>query len=103
MQKKVKEFNNLVKKFHSKKISVFARIIDIESELGELGKEALKSSKYGSNDFVISEDFLMEYGDALYALLSLACEHGISAEECLEKSILKMKKRLEEKNNLASN
>ena len=82
MQNMVKEFNEN-KMCHRKKMPESARILDIQSELGELAKEVLKSSKYGTKDFECTEDFKMEYGDVLYSLLSLACEMGIDSEECL--------------------
>ena len=101
MQNKVKEFNES-KGCHKKTMPVYARILNIDSELGELEKEYLKNSKYGTADFVLTEDFKMEYGDCLYALLSLACEQNLDAEECFNLAINKYKNRIEKNNNMAS-
>ena len=61
MQEKVKNFNQ--KKYcYLNPMPVHARILDIQSELGELAKEYLKHSKYGTTDFSLEENFKMEYG-----------------------------------------
>ena len=100
MQKKVKEFND--KTPFSKGTPVYARLLDIQSEMGELNKEYLKSSDYGTGDFVLSEDFKMEYGDVIYSLLSLANELEINAEDCLDKAISKYESRIKKKNTMGS-
>ncbi len=101
MQNKVKNFNDN-KNCHRKPMPVYARLLDIESEIGELAKEYLKSSKYGTQDFEMTDDFKEEFGDVVYAILSLSNEMNISAEECLDISLNKMKKRMEKNNNLGS-
>lgn len=101
MQKQVEEFNNL-RGCHEKPMPVFARILDIQSELGELSKEVLKNSKYGTEEFVFSEDFEMEFGDVLYSLLSLGNECGLDAEKALDKVLDKYKKRIEDKKSMGS-
>jgi NTP pyrophosphatase (non-canonical NTP hydrolase) len=102
MQKKVEQFNEQVKQFHTKQMSVQARVLDIQSEVGELAKEVLKSTGYGTKDFVVSQNYQMEFGDVLYALLSLALETGIDAEQCLQMALDKMQTRLQTNNNLGS-
>jgi hypothetical protein len=42
MQKKVEQFNEQVKQFHTKQMSVQARVLDIQSEVGELAKRSAK-------------------------------------------------------------
>lgn len=101
MQKKVKDFNNN-KGVHSKAMSISARLMDIGSELGELEKEYLKCTKYGSKDFEISQDFIMEYGDLLYSLLSLANELKIDANGALSIVLEKYQKRINDKGNMGS-
>ena len=101
MQNKVKMFNEN-KMCHEKKMPVYARVLDLQSELGELGKEYLKSSKYGTENFALQEDFKMEFGDCLYSLLSLAVETEISAEECLDMAIEKYQKRIDSKKSMDS-
>lgn len=101
MQRKVEEFNVLVNKVH-KPMSVLARMLDIQSEVGELSKEVLKATRYGTLPFNVNQDFKMELGDVLYAILSLCDEQKINAQECLDMAIEKMKERLNKKNNLGS-
>ena len=101
MQKLVEEFNKL-KSAHQTKMPVSARLLDIQSELGELAKEYLKPTKYGTSNFEVTDDFKLEFGDVLYSLLSLAEETGVEAEECLKMVLAKYKARLEKNNKLGS-
>lgn len=50
MQNKVKIFNKN-RTCHKKQMPTFARILNIQSEMGELAKSYLKNSKYGTKDF----------------------------------------------------
>lgn len=101
MQNLVKDFNEN-KMCHRKKMPESARMLDIQSELGELAKEILKSTKYGTEDFSVTEDFEMEFGDVLYSLLSLAVEAGIDSEDCLKRVLKKYQNRIDSKNNMGS-
>ncbi len=101
MQNKVKIFNQ-EKSCHKKTMPVYARLLDIQSELGELAKEYLKHSKYGTNSFEMNEDFLLEYGDVLYCMLSLANELNIDSSKCLDMVIDKYKSRIEKNNSMSS-
>ena len=101
MQNKVKNFN-ANKGCHLKPMPVSARLLDIQSEIGELAKEYLKHSKYGTAQFQLEEDFEMEFGDILYGLFSLAEETGINAEIALDKAIKKYQARIEKNNSMAS-
>ena len=101
MIEKVRKFNE-EKSCHLKPMSPSARVLDIMSEVGELSKEILKSSKYGTTDFKVTDDYIMEYGDVLYSLLSLADESGINAEECLTKVIDKYRLRIQSKGSMGS-
>ena len=101
MQNKVKNFNEN-RTCHSNPMPVYARLLDIQSEMGELAKEYLKGSKYGTQEFELKDDFKEEYGDVLYALISLADEVGINAEECLDTAINKMRERMKKSNSFGS-
>lgn len=101
MQNKVKNFNEN-RNCHGNPMPLYARLLDTQSELGELCKEYLKNSKYGTEDFILTGDFKMEFGDCLYCLLSLANETGINAEECLDMAIEKYKKRMNKKQSMGS-
>ena len=103
MQYAVREFNEQrIKKFHQKEMPISARLLDLQSEVGELSKEVLKSTKYGVEPFVMSENFEMEFGDVLYTLLSLANETNLNAEIALGKVIKKYESRLINNNNMGS-
>ena len=101
MQEKVKNFNQK-KNCHFKPMPTHARLLDIQSELGELAKEYLKHSKYGTENFELEENFEMEFGDVLYSLLSLADELNINAKNCLDKAISKYEERILKKNSMGS-
>lgn len=101
MQNRVKIFNEEKMKRNGAMPAGF-RVLDIQSELGELAKEVLKSANYGENNFAVTDDFKLEFGDVLYSLLSLANETGISAEECLNLAMKKYESRLLKNNNIGS-
>ena len=71
------------------------RVLDLESEVGELAKEVLVSTEYGTNpdDASIAVD---EVGDALFALLALADAADIDAGEALGVAVEKYEGRLDE-------
>lgn len=99
MQKKVNNFN-------SKNLIIpllpISRIADILSEVGELSKEVLKATDYGTKDFEVTDDFVLEYGDVLYSLLSMAQECGINPDLALEQTILKYSKRIAKNGTMGS-
>ena len=101
MQNKVSTFNN-ERNCHLKPMPAYARLLDIQSELGELCKEYLKGTKYGTQELELHEDFKLEFGDVLYSLLSLADELEIDADECLDKVIAKYKARINEHSSMDS-
>ena len=101
MQNKVKVFNGN-QTCHMEPMPVYARILDIESEVGELAKEYLKNSNYGTQEFVLTNSFKEEFGDVLYSMLSLADELNINSEECLDMVLAKLKMRMEKSNSMGS-
>lgn len=101
MQNKVKEFNSKLT-CCKKPMPVCARLLDISSELGELQKEYLKASSYGTKEFQNNSDFEMEFGDVLYSLMCLANECGLNAYTALEKALEKYSKRVKNNNSLGS-
>ena len=101
MQKKVKDFNDS-KGIHTKPMPVYARILDIQSELGELAKEYLKHSKYGTSEFQLTEEFKIEFGDVLYSLLSLSNELNFNSEEYLDIVLDKYTSRIENNKSIGS-
>ena len=101
MQNKVKIFNDS-RTCHKKPMPTSARILNIQSELGELAKAYLKNSKYGTQQFELIDDFKEEFGDVLYSIISLANELDISCEECLNNTLDKLKTRMEANNSMGS-
>ena len=101
MQNKVKIFNDN-RTCHKEPMPVHARLLDIASEIGELNKEYLKGSNYGTEKCEISADFKEEFGDVLYALLSLANETNINCEESLDIVLNKMQERMNKNNTMGS-
>lgn len=101
MQYKVKVFNDN-RTCHKKPMPVYARLCDISSEMGELIKEYLKASHYGTSEFVLTPDFEEEFGDVLYALLSLANETNINCEKSLDIVLKKLQDRMNKNSTMGS-
>jgi len=101
MQKKVKEFNDKMN-CHKEPMPTYARLMDIQSEFGELTKEYLKGTKYGTKSFEMHHDFELEFGDTMYSILCLANELELDAEKCLEMVLEKYKSRIEQNGTMGS-
>lgn len=71
------------------------RLLDLVSEVGELAKDANESTEYGDSpgELALSKD---ELGDALFALLALAEEADVDADEALEEAVEKYERRVAE-------
>lgn len=72
------------------------RLLDLVSEIGEIAKDATKSSDYGLSpeELEVKKD---EIGDAMFSLVAVADKLGIDAEEALEESLEKYRSRIEER------
>ncbi|ELY54456.1 MazG-like family protein [Natronolimnohabitans innermongolicus] len=70
------------------------RLLDLVSEVGELGKDANTSTGYGDapGDLELESD---EIGDVLFATLALADALEIDAEAALEEALEKYERRLD--------
>lgn len=90
LQNKIKVFNE-ENKLDS---SIEVKMLDLTSEVGELNKEVLKSSKYGKQKTELTEDFKLELGDTIYSLVNVANHFNISLEETLQLALNKYEKRL---------
>jgi NTP pyrophosphatase (non-canonical NTP hydrolase) len=77
------------------------RVLDLASEVGELAKDANESTAYGAEPdaLEISSD---EIGDVLFALLALADDLEIDADDALEEALEKYGERLEESGSAGS-
>ena len=99
MQETVKEF---IRKYNLK-TDIQSRYIDLISEVGELGKEILKGTKYGTSKISITDNLESELGDSLFCLITLANELNLDMETCLKNVLTKYEKRFNAKGNIGSN
>jgi NTP pyrophosphatase (non-canonical NTP hydrolase) len=77
------------------------RLLDLVSEVGELGKEVTESTAYGASPGAVDVDH-DELGDALFALLALAEELDVDAAAALGESLEKYERRLDERGTAGS-
>lgn len=87
---------------HSLRCGVNERYMDMSSELGELGKELLKATDYGTKPFERTPDTCSELGDCLFSLIALSCELGIDPADALTGAINKYEARLADKGSAGS-
>lgn len=78
------------------------RALDLSSEVGEVCKEILKATQYGTQDFQSTPNLEMELGDAYFSLLTLASSVHVDLDAALEKVMVKMRTRLERTGQLGS-
>ncbi len=98
LQRKVKE---LVKKYDLETTSEL-RYIDLVSEIGEVGKEILKGSNYGKENFSITENIESELGDVFFSLICIANGLNINLENALKIVLNKYENRFLKKGNIGS-
>ena len=79
------------------------RYIDLVTEVGELGKELLKGSNYGTEPFRPGENTVSELGDVFFSLICIANTLEIDMEGALRASIEKYRKRFSETGTIGSN
>lgn len=74
-----------------------ARLLDLCSELGEMAKVWLQASAYGSQPDRRPDPqaWQAELGDTLFALLCLANESGVDAEQALDRAMARYRGRIE--------
>ncbi|MFC5277682.1 MazG-like family protein [Halorubrum rubrum] len=79
---------------HGLEADLAYRVLDLESEVGEVAKEVTTSTDYGSapDDAEVATD---EVGDCLFALLALAEAADVDAGEALEVALAKYEDRIE--------
>jgi NTP pyrophosphatase (non-canonical NTP hydrolase) len=73
---------------------VYARLVDLVSEVGELSKEILKITNYGRAPFRPSGGWTGEMGDVIFALVCLANSTGVDLEEALDGTLRKYRERI---------
>jgi NTP pyrophosphatase (non-canonical NTP hydrolase) len=79
---------------HGLETDLAHRVLDLESEVGEVAKEVATSTDYGRNPeaAAVASD---EVGDALFALLALAEAADVDADAALAESLAKYESRIE--------
>jgi len=87
---------------HEMTCGIEQRLLDIASELGEVGKEVLKSSDYGKTRVVITPNLREEIGDLLFSVQALAVECGLDPETELQQALRKYETRAEAKGHIGS-
>lgn len=79
---------------HGLEAGLAYRVLDLESEVGEIAKEVTTSTDYGTDPdgASIAVD---EVGDALFALLAVAEAADVDAGEALDTALAKYVDRIE--------
>lgn len=98
LQQTVAEFNQL----HGFSLSPSSRLLDISSEVGEIAKEFLVTSRYGSMELQLTNELEEEIGDLFYSLLSLADETGVDMQKALNSALEKYEDRIDSKGTMGS-
>lgn len=72
------------------------RLLDLVSEVGEVAKDATKTSEYGESpdDLDVKKD---EIGDVLFSLLAVSNDLDIDVEEAFQEAMEKYENRMDEK------
>jgi len=81
---------------------VQARAMMLASEVGELMKEVVKATGYGTRPFRITPGFRDELGDVMTVLALLAEASGVSLSDCAALTADKMRSRLAEHGRVGS-
>ena len=81
---------------------VQARALVLASEVGELMKEVVKATGYGTRHFEVTPGFRDELGDVMADLALLAGAAGVSLSGCAELTARKMRSRFAEHGRVGS-
>ncbi len=73
-----------------------ARMLDLASEVGELAKEVLKATGYGTRPLAPTASLEEELGDCLFSLLCVSEALGLDGEKALDQALEKYKARFAE-------
>jgi NTP pyrophosphatase (non-canonical NTP hydrolase) len=79
-----------------------ARTLDLAAETGELAKEALEATAYGTRPFDQTAGWADEIGDVLFSLLALAEATGVNLDSALGSTMEKLTARHERSGSLSS-
>ncbi len=87
---------------HKLDADVAHRLLDAMSEFGEVAKEALKASRYGSTTFSPTRDWADELGDLLFSVICVANKTGVDLEDALDRALKKYEERIRQRGEAAS-
>lgn len=79
---------------HGLETDIAHRLLDAVSELGEVAKEVLKGSRYGSQPFTPTENWELELGDVLFSLICVANLTGTDLEAAVGRALKKYEQRI---------
>lgn len=71
------------------------RLLDLLSELGELAKETLKGSRYGSQETALTPEWESELADVFFSLICLANDSGVDLDAALDAALEKYAQRIQ--------
>jgi NTP pyrophosphatase (non-canonical NTP hydrolase) len=91
LQKQVAEFVSE----HRLEADVPHRLLDAVSELGEISKEFLSATNYGSKEFSPTTNWENELGDLLFSIVCIANSTKVNLQHALEGALKKYKERIE--------
>ena len=91
LQKTVQDFTNT----HNLNAPPEHRTLDLVSEVGEVAKEILKMTNYGTKEPEHREEIKGELGDLLFSLTALANQLDVDLEDALQLVLDKYDKRLQ--------
>lgn len=78
------------------------RLLDLVSELGELSKELIKSTDYGSKQMKVSKGISNELGDTFFSLIALSNQFDLDLDIELKSTLDKYNKRIAKSGNPSS-
>lgn len=76
--------------------------LDLLSEMGEVAKELLLATDYGTHPFSARPHLTDEMGDVLYSLCLLATAVNVNLDEALAGALTKYQKRMDAKSHAGS-
>lgn len=79
---------------HDLRTTAETRLLDLVSEVGELAKEALKTTAYGRAPFLPDSKWDDELADVFFSLVCLANATAVDLDQALEAALAKYAARL---------
>jgi len=87
---------------HRLETDVAHRVLDLVSEIGEVAKEVLKSTRYGKKRFTPDDNWGAEIRDVLFSIICVANMTGVHLETALLNALKKYEHRIKTKKDAGS-